>query len=111
MFQRLLSRSWELNAALKRIAPSTQRKKWSMSRVSSENCTKIDAIFKGNSIIQIDEKHFTLTKPWKGKFYAKDPKHIPHTVKFTARKKYEAKVLLWITGFEQGLLKPLTAKS
>src|SRR5688500_14174207 len=111
MLQRSLSRSREVNAVLKRIAPCSQRKKQSMSRLSSENCPKIDTIFKGNSITQNNEKYFTLTKNWKHKLYVKDPKQTPQAAKLIARKKYEAKVLVWLVGSEKGLLKPLIAKS
>jgi len=91
----------------KMTIPKRSEKQIAMAKTK---CGRLYRKFSGHIFIQDDELYFTLSHSTinsNGGFYTNDVCTAPATVKFKTKKKFEEKVLVWITLGPKSLSKPL----
>lgn len=108
---------WTINHALKTKLGIHYRKKKKIparteaqKAVTRAKCGRLIKKFRGLSWVLDDESYFTLsnsTIPGNDGYYTSDPKTTPASIKFTTKKKFEGKVLVWIAIGPAGVSQPL----
>lgn len=115
-----ISKSWLHEALCTKTAIRYRKKQAIPSRTDKQialaktKCSRMIRKFSGRAFVLDDESYFTLSHSSIGGndgFYTSDVRSASATVKFSRKKKFESKVLVWIAIGPKGLSRPLIRKS
>jgi len=114
------SKSWLHETLTTKTSIKRRKKKTIPDRTENQKalakskCGRMIRKFAGRSFLLDDESYFTLshsTISGNDGFYTSEVSSAPANVKYATKKKFEGKVLVWITMGPKGLSRPLIRKS